>query len=175
MKFFHKKKRQPNDQTNTIQAMQSNRIDELKIENEQLKNKISEFIAKESSIAEAILSAQKSAREYEAEAKLRFSIECRRLDNYRSQWIGRVDSICAAKNLGENIIQTKQHLDKCALELHKIIEEELFSMLTPENETYFIENERTSKLKSDDCKDNYSHMSNIELKRLIDQLGHTLE
>ncbi|MDR0752300.1 MAG: hypothetical protein LBF12_06965 [Christensenellaceae bacterium] len=169
---MYKKKLPKINLADDIRTIQTDRIEELKSENDDLKKRIKDYELRESSIADALLIAQKTASAYESETKLRFMLECNRLDNYRSQWLGLIDNLTDAEKLGEEILRTHALLDQCARDMHKIITKE-FGNLSVANQTYIKETERLSRVLSN--LNTSQTMPKSELQRLIDEFANSFE
>ncbi|MDR2266874.1 MAG: hypothetical protein LBE09_04740 [Christensenellaceae bacterium] len=168
MAFLFKKQQTTTSSNSETMRAQCARLEELKRENEDLRSKLETVQARESMIVDTLASARKIAKEYQEEAKLRFALECERLENYRSRWLGYVSNISTAEQLGEEIIRTNILLKNCADDMKRIINEDLPH--SPQIESFISEIERISSIAPAPA-DNY--MPGSELKRLVEQLANS--
>lgn len=174
-RFFCRKKEKKEEVP--LDKMQAERIEELKRENSSLSLELARYRAKEAEIAEALSYAKSKAKELEREAKVRYALECERLDAYRAKWTEAVQSLEKAESLGEQVIKTERYLRQCAKELKDLIERDI-PFDTPAQEDYFEEtarlNARAESFSGAEIEETLAEegetMSDEEIRRLVSQL-----
>ncbi|MFA5449674.1 MAG: hypothetical protein WC292_04475 [Clostridia bacterium] len=165
-KLFSRKKKK-NDDSPVLIKSQAARIEELKKEIFNVQNELSRLREREEGISDALRLAARHAKDYEREAKIRFALECERLDSYRRRWRGYISNLSRAEKLGQEVIHTEKLLKECREEMAQFIEEDLPS---PPTEDYFSETERLKELEVLPAFGGGESLSTDELKKLILQL-----
>jgi len=186
MKIFlnakKKKTSQKLDRSETDAAIlraQAERIEDLKKELNKLSQENKKLREREEGVSDALSIAKQKAKDYLEEAKIRFALECERLENYRRQWLSYIKDLDSAEQLGLEVINTEKKLRECAKEMQSFISED-FPFLTPQYEDYIAESGRiNNNIISNNCSfgnqnmqqtEEISQMDDEELKELIVQL-----
>jgi hypothetical protein len=174
-RFFCRRKE--NKQEVPLEKLQADRIEELKRENNALSIELARYRAKEAEIAETLAYTKNKAKELEREAKVRYTLECERLEAYRAKWTEAVQNLEKAENLGEQVIRTERYLRQCAKELREMIEQDI-PFNSPAQEDYISETERLSEkgehLSGGEMQETLAEegdmLSDEEIRRLVSQL-----
>ncbi|MDR3185768.1 MAG: hypothetical protein LBU04_03015 [Christensenellaceae bacterium] len=148
---------------------QALRIDELKSEIASLKDELARLHARDEQITDVLAVAHRKASEYEKEARIRFSLECERLECYRQKWQGYISNLSSAEKLGAEIIKTETALKNIAIELQQFVDDEL-PFYEAQEEDYVSEKERILSLDDKKTNNSISSMTNTELQLLIHRL-----
>jgi hypothetical protein len=179
--FLSSKKKKSNliksDTDAAILKAQSERIEDLKRELNKLSHENKKLRDREEGVTDALSIAKQKARDYLEEAKIRFALECERLEGYRRQWTSYIKDLSTAKDLGLEVINTEKKLRECAEEMQGFINED-FPFATPAYENFMQESERINPKEASlgsletsfSKQDETMLMSDEELKGLIVQL-----
>ena len=94
---------------------QASRIAELKQQNAILTQKLEEYEKREKEISDAIIATKRKCDELNAEIKVKYALECERLESFRKKWTD------AAKYgyLQDGYERTDRVLKECQAELEK--------------------------------------------------------
>ena len=100
---------------------QATRIAELKQQNAELTQKLDEYIKRERDIADAVIATKRQCDEMLTEIKVKYALECERLDAFRKKWTD------AARYgyLKEGYERTERVLRDCQAELEKAFADDL--------------------------------------------------
>ncbi len=87
-----RKKQEPTEGYTVLIKKQAERIEQLRIENDELRKKIEEYRQKEQEIADTLVFAKKRQEEYLTELRVRYALEnerlrrfCEKMNSYRSR------------------------------------------------------------------------------------------
>lgn len=167
-KLFLKKKKKKTDEAELIKS-QCARIDELKAEVAALSAELKKYRENGDAVTDAWRLARMKAKEYEQEAKIRFALECERLDIYREKWTGAVKNLEKAEKLGEEVIKTEKLMRQYAREIREMIDDDLPTD-TPQDEVFYEESERLAAHNAPVASSAKEYMPDEELKNLLNQL-----
>ncbi|MCL2631320.1 MAG: hypothetical protein FWD49_07395 [Firmicutes bacterium] len=160
-----------NDGAEAVLRAQAERIEELKRDIVRLSNENSRLRSREEGVSDALIVARAQAKDYLEEAKIRFALECERLEDYRRQWVNYIKDLSSAEKLGLEVVNTEKKLKSCAMEMRALIGKEFLSPC-PQEEDFISETERIKDLPVNLKGGNEGEiqMSDEELRALILQL-----
>lgn len=170
------KSNKKNEQAKLIELIkeQSERINELRQENNDLLIALEAYRKKEKEISDLLSFAKKQSEELRSEAKIKLALECERIKLYRNKWLA-VASSKDGISLAQNLEKTLSTLKDCQKEM----EEMLASDLGESMQIYLKERDRIddepildykSILTDKKTPDAIDSLSGEEIEELLGQL-----